>query len=103
MTRFTIALLLGLTMLVSLPVYAGGRDGHHGKHHKHGHKHQRHYANHHRQPYARGHYHQGCRESRRHRHVAYTQPYIAPRFEFGAYYGPSGVEAVIVYQDRVGH
>ncbi len=39
----------------------------------------------------------------RQRHVSYAQPYMAPGLEFGAYYGPSGVEAVIVYRDRVGY
>jgi hypothetical protein len=28
---------------------------------------------------------------------------MAPGLELGAYYGPSGVEAVIVYKDRVGY
>ncbi len=103
MTRLTLALLLGLSMLVSFSAHAGGRDGHHGKHHRHCHKHQRHYANHHRHANTREHYGHGYRETSRHRHVAYEQPYVAPRFELGAYYGPSGVEAVIVYQDRLGH
>ena len=102
MTRLTIALLFALSMLVSISVEAGGRDGHHGKHHRHCHKHQRHYANHHRQAPVRGH-HYGYRESRRHRHVSYVQPYMAPGLEFGAYYGPSGFETVIVYRDRVGY
>ena len=107
MTRLMLALLLGLSMLVSFSAHAGGRDGHYGKHHRNCHKHQRHYANHRRHSYSHGQRCHECRESRRHRHVVYAQPYaqpyVAPRIELGAYYGPSGVEAVIVYQDRLGH
>ena len=105
MNRFTIALValtMALSMLVSFSVQAGGGHGYHGKHHRHSHKHQRHYANHHRHPQA-GIHHYRYRESRRHRHVSYAQPYAAPGLELGAYYGPSGVEAVIVYRDRPGY
>lgn len=102
MTRLTLALLLGLSMLVSLSAHAGGRDGHHGKHHRHHNKHQRHYANHHRRPHARGHRCHAYRGDGRYHHGANAQSYYAPRFEFGASYGPSGIDTVIVYQDRGG-
>lgn len=100
MTRLTLALLLGLSMLVSFSAQAGGRDGHHGNHYRHGNNHQRHYAHHHRHHNSRGHRCHGRRNVGRYRHGVYVQPYVVPRFEFGAAYGPSGVETVIVYQGR---
>lgn len=109
MTKITLALLLGLSIFVSVPVQAGGRNAHHdnhqyqlcNKHHRHHNKHNRHHNRHHRQSYARD--HQGYRGGhvRHERHGRYTRSYPEPRFLPGPRYATSGGEFVIVYQPRV--
>lgn len=108
MTRITLALLLGLSMLVSLPVQAGGRHAHHGNHHqRHCEKHNRHHNKHQRHRAALNQRHYRGGHARHDHYGRYTISHPAPRIVPGAWYGPSGAELVIVYhplpERRIGY
>ena len=100
MNRLTLALLIGLLSIVSVSANAGNRDGHYGKNHRHCNKHHRHHARQQRHVYARGHRCHRCWNDDHYRHVRHIRPYVVPGYEFGVFYGGSGLETVIVYQQR---
>lgn len=102
MRRLTLALLLGSVLLVSFSAHAGGRGGHYGKDHRQLNKHHRHHAHHQRHASTRGHHYHRCWNDGHHRHGRIAQPYVVPGLEFGVAYGASGLQTVIVYQERRG-
>ena len=99
MTKMTLALLLGLSMLVSLPAQAGGKHVRHGNHHQQlCEKHHRHHNKHHRHHAALNQRHYRGGHVRHDHHGRYTGLYPAPRITPDAWYGTSSAGFVIVYQ-----
>ena len=97
MTRITLIILLGLSILVSFPTQAGGRDGHYNKHHGgHYNKYQRHHYKHHSHHY----YSHGGHRYRfgsYYGYGVYPQFYTIPHVSLGTRYGYSASGALIVY------
>lgn len=90
MTRMTLILLLGFSLLMSFSAEAGNKHRHHGKkHHKHHHHHY----------YSHGDRRHGCRFERRYRdgrHARhYDGRYREPGIEYGYRY-PAG-DTVVVF------
>ena len=91
MTRMTLILLLGFSLMLSFSAEAGNKHRHHGKkHHKHHHYHD----------YSYGDRRHNCRHDRHYRDRRYARRYDAyyrePGIEFGYRYSPA--ETVIVLQ-----
>ena len=97
MIRTTLVLLIGLSMLLSLPVQAGGKHGHDDWNHggKKHHKHQKHHGHH---GYSRGDRHYK-RHGGRHYAANYQPAYYAnSHIMHGAVYSYRPQETIIVYQ-----
>lgn len=99
MTRVTLVLLLGLTMLVSFSVHAGNKDWHE---HKHKNSHQyKHNGGHYklRRAHHRGCQHRSHKQSRRQvQYRGQVQFFSIPQVSSGTRYGYSASGQVIVYQ-----
>jgi hypothetical protein len=89
MTRTTLILLLGLSMLFSFSVQAGGRDGHYNRHHAYDHdKHRGHHNKHYRQHYySHGKHRYACQHGSHYRNGRVTQFYAEPHYASYARYG----------------
>lgn len=91
MTRITLILLLGFSLLMSFSAEAGNKHRHHGKkHHKHHHHHY----------YSYGERRHDCRLERHYREYRharrYDRYYREPAIEYGYWYPPG--ETVVVFR-----
>ena len=93
MTRTTLILLLGLSMLISFSLQAGDRQWHQHKH-KDGHQYK-HDGGHYK---LRGGRHHGCKHSSHKRYRGQVQFFTIPQVASGTRYGYSVSGTVIVYQ-----
>lgn len=117
MTRITLVLLLGFSMLISFSVQASHGNRHDNQHqgghynkHQGGHynKHQRHYSKHHRHHkkhhghryYSHNNRHHRHRYDSHYRYGGYPQVYNVPHVSPGARYGYSSGGLVIYYEPR---
>jgi hypothetical protein len=103
MTRTTLILLLGLSMLFSFSAQAGSRDGHYNRHHSYDHnKHRRHHNKHHRQHYySHGKHRYACQHGTHYRDGRYTQFYVEPQYASYVRYGYGTRSEVIVFQPNI--
>jgi len=93
MTRTTLVLLLGISMLLSFPVYAGKKDWHEHKHkNSHQYKHNGgHYA------LRKGHF-RGCKHRSHRQYRGQVQFFSIPQIPAGTRYGYSASGKIIVYK-----